>query len=216
MSTLADRAPSGPHVLQLAKEYHAQAQVGHRLDKETSGALALAKHPAAYKALCAQFEARQVHKTYHAVLEGSHCFREEQVGAPISITPNHLAKTDPRHGKKATTIFNTLQNFFGYTLVSCQPITGRMHQIRVHATYLKAPIAGDIQYDGHLLYLSTLKPRYRLKQHTEEKSLTPRVSLHAYCLAFMGLQGNKISIKAPYPNDFGTLLKQLAKYASVD
>jgi len=215
VASLADRTASGPHIFQLAKDYYPQAQVGHRLDKETSGAMALAKHPAAYKALCKQFETRQVTKVYHAVLEGNHRFHQQQVKAPIAITPKHLAKIDPRNGKQATTIFTTLQNFSGYTLVSCQPITGRMHQIRVHATTLQAPIVGDTQYGGHLLYLSTLKQHYRLKRHAEEQPLLPRLALHAHYLEFISLQGKKIAVQALYPKDFTTLVKQLTRYAHV-
>ena len=212
MSSLADRTYAGPHILQLARDYYPQAQAGHRLDKETSGAMALAKNPAAYTALCKQFEAQQVTKVYHAVLEGNHCFQARQVEMPIAITHKHLAKIDLYNGKQATTIFTTLQNFSGYTLVSCQPITGRMHQIRVHTTTLKAPIVGDSQYGGQVIYLSTLKRHYRLKRHTEERPLTPRVALHAHFLEFMSLKEQKIAIQAPYHKDFSTLVKQLTRY----
>jgi 23S rRNA pseudouridine955/2504/2580 synthase len=212
VSSLADRTYAGPHILQLARDYYPQAQAGHRLDKETSGAMALAKNPAAYTALCKQFEAQQVTKVYHAVLEGNHCFQARQVEMPIAITHKHLAKIDLYNGKQATTIFTTLQNFSGYTLVSCQPITGRMHQIRVHTTTLKAPIVGDSQYGGQVIYLSTLKRHYRLKRHTEERPLTPRVALHAHFLEFMSLKEQKIAIQAPYHKDFSTLVKQLTRY----
>lgn len=215
VATLAERTQTGPHLLQLAQAYHPTAQVGHRLDKTTSGALALAKHPTAYKALCGQFEARQVTKTYHAVLTGHRQFQNHEVHAPLSITRRHLAQIDPRHGKFATTVFTTLQSFASYTLVQCRPVTGRLHQIRAHAAHLQAPIVGDTQYGGALLYLSSLKRRYRLKQGTEERPLAARVALHAYQLAFTGLQGQPITVQAPYPRDFATLLKQLTRYAGL-
>ncbi len=215
ITTLADRTQPGHNLLQLAKAYHPHAQVGHRLDKETSGALVLAKHPEAYKALCHQFETRTVAKTYHAVLKGSHHLQGHLVEAPICITRRHLAKIDAREGKKATTIFTTLQAFEGYTLAICEPITGRMHQIRVHAAYLKAPLIGDTQYGSYLLYLSDLKKRYRCKQHTQEQPLTQRVALHAYKLAFTSFQGQNIIVQAPYPKDFAVLIKQLQRYAAV-
>ncbi len=210
--SLTERTHIGPHILQLARDYHPQAQVGHRLDKATSGAMALAKHPAAYKALCNQFESRQVTKIYHAVLEGNHCFQAQRVAMPIAITHKNLAKIDLHNGKQATTLFTTLQNFSGYTLVGCQPITGRMHQIRVHAAALKGPIVGDTQYGGQVLYLSILKRRYRLKKHTEEQPLIPRLALHAHCLEFINYQQQKIAIQAPYHKDFSTLVKQLTRY----
>ena len=214
VATLAERTQAGPHLLQLAKAYHPQAQVGHRLDKTTSGALALAKHPAAYTALCQQFEARKVAKTYHAVLTGNQQFQAHEVHIPLSITRRHLAQVDLRRGKSATTVFTPLQSFAGYTLTQCQPITGRLHQIRAHAAYLQAPIVGDTSYGGMLLYLSSLKRHYRLKKDTEERPLTARVALHAYQLAFKGLQGRTITVRAPYPPDFVTLLRQLTRYAS--
>ncbi|MEM9417289.1 MAG: RluA family pseudouridine synthase [Bacteroidota bacterium] len=214
LATLTERNSATPYLLQLAQAYHPAAQVAHRLDKTTSGALALAKHPAAYQALCQQFEARTVAKTYHTVLTGHHHFQGHAVQAPLSITRYHRAKVDPRHGKQATTIFTTLQNFAGYTLVHCQPITGRLHQIRIHAAYLQAPIVGDTQYGGQQLYLSTLKRHYHLRQSTKERPLAARVALHAYQLAFTGLQGQAIVVQAPYAADFTTLLKQLTRYAS--
>lgn len=213
VATLAERNSPTPHLLQLAKAHHPSAQVGHRLDKATSGALALAKHPTAYQALCQQFEARQVTKVYHAVLTGQHHLQAQEVHAPLSITRHHQAQIDPRHGKAATTVFTTLQSFVGYTLTQCQPITGRLHQIRAHAAYLQAPLVGDTQYGGELLYLSTLKRRYHLKQGTEERPLAGRVALHAYHLAFTGLQDQAITVQAPYPQDFATLIKQLTRYA---
>lgn len=214
IATLAERNPSAPYLLQLAQHYRPTAQAAHRLDKTTSGALALAKHPAAYQSLCQQFESRVVTKIYHAVLTGHHHFQAQEVHAPLRITRHHLAEVSSRSGKQATTIFTTLQNFAGYTLAQCQPITGRLHQIRAHAAHLQSPIVGDPQYGGQVLYLSALKRRYHLKKGTEERPLAPRVALHAYQLAFRGYQGQPITVQAPYPQDFTTLLKQLNRYAS--
>ena len=82
VSTLDDR--NDPiSILSLARQHVPDAQVGHRLDKETSGALAIAKHPEAYRALAMQFEQRRVKKTYHAVSEGIHDFQEVTVDLPI-------------------------------------------------------------------------------------------------------------------------------------
>lgn len=213
VATLAERTQTASHLLQLAKAYHPQAQVGHRLDRATSGALALAKHPAAYRALCQQFEARRVAKTYHAVLTGQHDFQAQEVHVPLGITRRHLAQVDPRRGKSATTIFTTLQRIAGYTLAQCQPITGRLHQIRAHAAYLHAPIVGDTQYGGALLYLSSLKRHYRLPKGAQERPIAASVALHAYQLAFKGLQEKTITVQASYPKSFATLVKQLARYA---
>ncbi|HLK97256.1 MAG TPA: pseudouridine synthase, partial [Hymenobacter sp.] len=84
VASLDERTPdrSGQSILRLAKAYHADAQLGHRLDKETSGILAIAKHPEAYRHLAMQFEHRQVTKRYHAITNGVHNFEGISVYLP--------------------------------------------------------------------------------------------------------------------------------------
>ena len=210
VATLEDR--NDPvSILSLARSHVTEAQVGHRLDKETSGALAIAKHPEAYRALAVQFEKRRVDKTYHAVSEGIHDFRDVTVDLPIHATSKGIVKISRREGKPAQTLVNTLKVYRQHTLVKCQPITGRMHQIRVHLASLGASIVGDEQYGGHLFYLSSVKRNYQLKRNTEEQPLVKRVALHAYALGFESLNGQQIEVQAPYPKDFAVLLKQLDK-----
>jgi 23S rRNA pseudouridine955/2504/2580 synthase len=81
----------------------------------------------------------------------------------------------------------------------------------VHLAYLKAPICGDTLYGGKPLYLSALKRRFNLKKETEELPIMQRVSLHAFSIQFLGLNGKKMAIEAPYPKDFQVLLQQLEK-----
>ena len=210
ISTLDDR--NDPiSILSLARTHVADAQVGHRLDKETSGALAIAKHPDAYRALAIQFEKRQVDKVYHAVSEGIHDFQDVTVELPIHATSKGVVKISRREGKPAQTLFNTLEVYQRHTLVKCQPTTGRMHQIRIHLTSQGAPIVGDEQYGGHPFYLSSVKRNYHLKKNTEEQPLIKRVALHAYGLGFESLGGTPIKVEAPHPKDFAVLLKQLEK-----
>ena len=210
VATLEDR--NDPvSILSLARSHVADAQVGHRLDKETSGALAIAKHPEAYRALAMQFEKRQVDKVYHAVSEGIHNFREVTVDLPIHATSKGIVKISRREGKPAQTLVNTLEVYKRHTLIQCQPVTGRMHQIRVHMASLGASIVGDEKYGGHLFYLSSIKRDYHLKKNTEEQPLIKRVALHAYALGFNLLNGQRIEVEAPYPKDFAVLLKQLDK-----
>ncbi len=146
VATLEDRNDP-QNILALAKEYSADAQVCHRLDKDTSGVLAIAKNPGAYRHLNMQFEDRRVKKIYHAVVDGIHYFKKELIDAPILKQNDGTVKIS-REGKKAQTYFSTLQNFKSHTLVECNPITGRMHQIRIHLTRLNAPITGDETYGG--------------------------------------------------------------------
>lgn len=209
LSTLEDRNES-INLLQLAREYEPEAQVCHRLDKDTSGVLAIARHKEAYRHLSLQFEHREVKKLYHAIVDGLVQFENQLVDAPILKQNDGTAKID-REGKHAQTYFTTLQCFKYHSLVQCQPVTGRMHQIRVHLASLKAPICGDEMYGGKPFYLSSVKRGFNLKKNTEEEPLVKRMALHAFSLSFLGLKGEKIEVSAPYAKDFAALLKQLSQ-----
>lgn len=211
ISTLEDRTNPN-NILKLSKSYWDKSQVCHRLDKETSGVMAIAKNPKAYSHLSVQFEKRTVKKTYEAVVDGLHNFKNDRIDAPITAMTNGVVKIDNRYGKKATTVLTTTEAFRRHTLVECQPETGRMHQIRIHLALVNAPIVGDKQYGGRHLYLSSLKPKFNLKKDTEELPLIKRVALHAKTLEFKDLSGHKVSFSAPYPKDFAVLLKQLKAY----
>jgi 23S rRNA pseudouridine955/2504/2580 synthase len=207
ISTLEDRVDSF-NILTLAREVEPDPQVCHRLDKDTSGVLAIARNPEAYRHLSMQFENREVNKTYHAVSDGVHHFENKLMDAAIAKLSDGTVKIS-REGKPAQTYFTTLRNYRAHTLVKCNPITGRMHQIRIHLTLLKAPITGDETYGGHLFYVSAVKRNFHLKKMTDEQPLMKRMALHAFSLEFSLLSGKKIAVEAPYPKDFGALIKQL-------
>lgn len=209
LATLEDRNDS-QNLLALAKEYSPDAQVCHRLDKDTSGVLAIAKNPEAYRHLSMQFEGREVKKIYHAIADGLHSFQDQLVDAPIMKQNDGTAKI-AREGKQAQTYFTTLQTFKNHTLIECSPITGRMHQIRVHLARLKAPIAGDETYGGKLFFVSSVKRGFKLEKDTEEQPLIKRMALHAFSLEFQDLNGKPVKMVSPYPKDFQALLKQLSQ-----
>ena len=163
LATLDERVGNAPNILRLAREYHPDMQACHRLDKETSGALALAKNPEAYRHLSMQFENRQVQKLYHAVAWGVHNFENKLVDRSIETTTKAKARLAYK-GKPAETYFTTLEAFTRHTLVQCVPITGRMHQIRLHLMYLQAPIVNDTLYGGEEFYLSSLKKHFNIKE----------------------------------------------------
>ncbi len=212
ISTLDERKDDfAPSILRMAKNYSEDAQVGHRLDKETTGALVIAKNPEAYRHISMQFEHRETAKRYHAVVEGMHDWDGIMVNLPIHPLKDGKVIIDRQKGKHAETWFRTLQVFKGYTLVECLPITGRMHQIRIHLTCLKAPIVCDEMYGGSLVFLSDLKRKFNLKKETEELPLMRRVALHAFSLTFHLMNGEVKEVTAPYPKDFGVLIKQLDK-----
>jgi 23S rRNA pseudouridine955/2504/2580 synthase len=199
-------------ILKLARKHFTDVQLCHRLDKETSGALVLAKNPEAYRNLAMQFEHREVQKEYHAVVDGVHDFDSISVFLPIAPLKDGTAvRIDKLKGKIAETIFFTSQKYTRHTLVKCLPITGRMHQIRVHLQCLKAPIVCDPTYGGELIFLSQIKRKFNLKNDTEELPLIKRVALHAHTIKFLDLDGQVLNITAPYPNDFEVLVNQLEK-----
>lgn len=200
------------NILRLAKQYVADAQVCHRLDKETSGAIVIAKNPEAYRSLSMQFERRKVNKIYHAVVDGQFQFDNLFVELPILNDGNKSVTIDRAEGKRAETYFNSLKYFKHYTLVECKPITGRMHQIRIHLATQRAAICGDHMYKGKPVFLSAIKKGYRLSKDEEEQPIMKRFALHAKHIVFKGLDGNDISVEAPYPKDFTTLLKLLNKF----
>jgi len=207
ISTLQDRVDE-TNLLDLAKNYVEEAQVCHRLDKDTSGAIVFAKNPEAYRKLNMQFENRRVQKVYHAVVDGIHNFKEELVDAPILKQDDGISKIS-KTGKPAQTWFNSLQSYRFHTLVECRPITGRQHQIRIHLTLLKTSITGDELYGGKPFYLSSVKRGFNLKRDTEEEPFMKRMALHARALEFTNLKHESIQLEAPYPKDFQALIRQL-------
>jgi RluA family pseudouridine synthase len=208
LSTLEDRNEK-INLLRLARTYATDAQVCHRLDKDTSGVLAIAKNPEAYRHLSIQFEKRQVTKLYHAVVDGIHQFNETEVDQPILKQDDGIAKLSKREGRPAVTFFTSIKSFRNHTLIACTPVTGRMHQIRLHLAFLKAPITGDELYGGKPFFLSQVKRKFNLKKETEEQPLMKRMALHARSLQFADLSGTSQVIEAPYPKDMEVLIKQL-------
>ncbi|KPQ17312.1 MAG: 23S rRNA pseudouridine955/2504/2580 synthase RluC [Algoriphagus marincola HL-49] len=209
LSSLDDRHEA-QNILDLAKMHTADAQLCHRLDKETSGCLVIAKNPAAYRHLAMQFENRKVHKVYHAVVEGIREYDQQLVDRNLIASAKGVAKVG-KEGKPAQTVFHTIKTYRAHSLIECRPITGRLHQIRIHLAYLQSPICGDELYGGRPLYLSSLKRRFNLKKETEELPIMQRVSLHAFSIGFEGLDGKEIIVNAPYPKDFQVLVNQLEK-----
>lgn len=212
VASLEDRSfVSSTNILEMARDYHGAAQLCHRLDKDTTGALAIAKNPEAYRLLAMQFEARTVGKIYHAVSDGIHDFQDKVVDIPILTLAKGAVRIDRSKGKSAQTKLKTLQAYKFHTLIECQPFTGRMHQIRIHLSTVGAPIVYDEQYGGKILFLSTIKRKFNLKRDTEELPLIKRIALHAYALEFLNEKHEPIKVIAPYPKDFNVLVKQLEK-----
>lgn len=214
LSSLDEREGGEVNLLRLAKNYWDDAQICHRLDKETSGALIIAKNPEAYRMVSMQFEKRQVKKVYHAVIDGTHTFENLLIDLPILNVGKGNVTISRQEGKRAETWFQSLRYFKHYTLVECRPVTGRMHQIRIHLATQRASIAGDEMYKGEPVYLSKIKRKYHLGKDQEELPVMKRFALHAYEVTFKMNPDTEITVHAPYPKDFETLLKLLEKFDS--
>lgn len=211
ISSLDGRDKNEQNIHRIAKLYHEDAQICHRLDRETSGVMLIAKNPETYRSISMEFEHRRVEKHYHALIEGVHRFEDKLVDLPILNQGNKNVSIDRARGKTAITYFNSIRFFRHFTLVECRPVTGRMHQIRIHLATLKASIVGDEMYRGKPVFLSQLKRGYTLAKNKEEQPIMKRFALHARSIK-INLNGEGHTFEAPYPKDFAVLVKQLEKF----
>jgi len=195
-------------VLEWSRKRWPDSILCHRIDRETSGALLIAKDADTYRHVSIQFEKRQIEKIYHAIVDGVVEFQDFWVDLPINTDNLNNIKIDKQFGKLAQTHFQTLETFRHFTLLECKPKTGRLHQIRVHLSSQNAKIAADELYGSKTPMLSLVKR----KISGEDRPLIQRFALHARELVFKDLENQTISIKAEYPNDFGVFLKLLDKY----
>lgn len=222
LSSVDERYDGENNLLKMAKHHYPDAQACHRLDKETSGCLIIAKNPETYRIISMQFEHRNIKKIYHAIIDGTFVFENLHIKLPILNLGKGNVVIDKKEGKSAETIFNSIRFFKHHTLVECMPITGRMHQIRVHLASQRASITGDVMYKGKPLYLSHLKKKYKLSAEEEEQPIMKRFALHAREITFSLREVHKneidqiefITVQAPYPKDFATALKMLEKFDS--
>ena len=190
----------------------------HRLDADTSGVLLLAKNKPALVALADLFGSEKPVKKYHALVRGTPAEEKFEVNASLSTHPLKLGlmRVDPETGMKSKTRFEVLEDFprHGYALLQCEPLTTRLHQIRVHLRHAGLPVVGDEPYGGKFLWLSRLKQDYRLKPGREERPLVSRVALHASELSLPHpVTKETVTIKSELPKDFKVALKYLRLYS---
>jgi RluA family pseudouridine synthase len=184
-----------PYVGRLLEPTYGRLWVVHRLDKETSGLMVLARNAEAHRALNLQFDNRQVSKTYHAIIVGVPLWDEITNDAPLRTNVGRCNRTtvDFENGKPAVTRFQVIERFASHTLLSVHPETGRTHQIRAHLYHLSFSILSDPFYG-----------------EGEISPLMGRLALHAKALSFWHpTKGELLSFDAPYPWDFESTLANL-------
>ncbi|MBN1258275.1 RluA family pseudouridine synthase [Candidatus Peregrinibacteria bacterium] len=174
----------------------------HRLDKDTSGLMIVAKNDAAHHNLSKQIEERKVVKKYVALLKGHLKPEEGSIEAPLLKTEgkkNEVKISNRKGAKYALTHYKVKKYIKDYTLVEVQIITGRTHQIRVHFASIGHPVCGDKVYGDH-----------ELNEKLRDKSGLSRQFLHAEYLKFRLPKNNEfIELKAPMPNELKIVLKNL-------
>ena len=190
------------HCPELATSGGERPGIVHRLDRDTSGLILVAKNDKVRRALQRQFKERQVQKAYTALLDGHLQPAWGRIEAPVGRDPQHRQRmTVLSGGREAVTEYHVLEQFAhqvgpaagDYSLVEAEPLTGRTHQIRVHFASIGHPVVGDEVYG---------RRRQRLP--------VPRQFLHARRLGFKHpLTGERLSLEAPLPEELDTLLDLL-------
>jgi len=166
----------------------------HRIDKDTTGLLVVAKNNKAHHGLAEQIKVHDVARTYYAVVEGVIKENTGTVDAPVGRHPQDRKKmcVNVKNGKEAVTHFKVLERFEKCTFVECKLETGRTHQIRVHMAYIGHPVTGDSVYG--------------IKN---QRGMTGQ-ALHAKKIEFMHpVENSPVCFEAPLPDDFEELLKKL-------
>ena len=184
---------TAPCLINLLKQQYDRAWVVHRLDKGTSGVIVFARSAEAHRALNLAFDARTVHKVYHALVQGVPPWEARTIDLPLRPDGDrrHRTVVDRARGKAAVTRMRVLERFAQHSLIETQPETGRTHQIRAHLAAIELPLAGDVLYGGDATLLS-------------------RTALHAYTLELEHpVTHVPLHFSAPYPDDLRAALQQL-------
>ncbi len=183
-----------PYLVRMLEEKYEKIWVVHRIDKITSGVIVFALTAEAHRSLNIQFEKHEVEKVYHALVNGLPKWEEKITKFPLRVNVGHKHRTmvDNRNGVRSETRFKLLERYQASALVEASPMTGRTHQIRVHAYALGHPLLGDILYSA------------------PETDLIARPALHAYSLTLRHPEtGKSLTFQADYPNDFMNAVRLL-------
>lgn len=176
----------------------------HRIDKDTTGLLIVARTLSAHNALVLQMQAREIKRQYKALVYG-HIIAGSTISTHYGRDPkNRLKMAVLNTGKEAITHFTVCEHFGEFTLCDVQLDTGRTHQIRVHMAYIKHPLVGD------LLYSSRKKPKNASAELLESLTNFKRQALHAWKISFIHPNTeDEIKLNVPIPDDMENLITQI-------
>jgi len=213
LSTLPDGYnPTLPHIKSMLEQQAGRLWVVHRLDKDTSGVLLLARTAEAHRSLNTQFEKHLVSKLYHALVIGDPEWQQKTIYLPLR--PNgdrhHRTVVDQVKGKPAVTHLRLLERLGKYCLVEAVPETGRTHQIRAHLAAMGLSIVGDKLYADR----QSGSPLKMESQPQGDIDFAPKLiegmGLHALSLEISHpLSGQRLKFDAPYPIGWVDFLRQL-------
>ena len=185
----------------------------HRLDRDTSGAILVAKHDLAHAKLAAQFRQRSVRKEYFVLVCGSPERDRDVIGQPIGGHPQDRKKMairrDASVSRPAETFYEVLERFDGFAAVRVAPKTGRTHQIRVHLNHIGCPVLCDRQYGGRARIT-----RGEIRRDPDDPLvLLDRQALHAWRLRLTHPDtAQPLAVEAPLPDDLAAVLAELREY----
>ncbi len=177
----------------------------HRLDRETSGVILVAKTDEAHRTLASQFENRTVEKEYIALVSPSPDRDRDLIDKPIGNHPYQREKkairTDHKSARQSQTFYEVVERFRGFAIINCKPKTGRTHQIRVHLAHVGCAVLCDRLYSGRSAVSLADFSGKRIPEH-EDLVLLKRQALHAHRIAFAHpATGDRLEISAPVPTD---------------
>ena len=188
----------------------------HRIDKDTSGLLVIAKTPEAKTSLGEQFFNKTTRREYIAMIWGEFPEKQGTIEGNIARNPKNKLQmavtTDPAFGKHAVTHYEEIESFGYVSLVKCKLETGRTHQIRVHMRHMGHPLFNDERYGGNQILRGTTFAKYR--QFVEGCMNTcPRQALHARTLGFKHpTTGEEMNFESPIPKDMESLIEKWRDY----
>lgn len=211
--SIPDREGKEISLKQMLQDKYGDIYTVHRLDKATSGVIIFAKNEDAHKQLSQLFENRETEKIYYGLVYGSVSPPTGKIEEPIMQHPSGNGRTVLHaKGKLSLTEYEVLEDFKRFSWVKFKILTGRTHQIRIHAQFIGHSIVCDELYgDGKPVLISSLKKRYNLsKTELEERPILSRLALHSASLRFT-VNDEAYFFEAPLPKDLKALLQQLRK-----